>query len=318
MVKASVIIPSYNRGYILREAVDSVLGQSLQDFELLVIDDGSTDNTREAVDSIDDERVHYYYKENGGVSSARNLGMSKAKGEYVAFLDSDDIWPGDFLEVMAGALDSKQDYGLAYTATTVLHEDGSKEEGYNRDRCVSGEITTELFEKSFIWPMAVLIRRDILDNFWFDEKLKNSDDNDAFLRLSVRAKFLFVSEIEVIRRSSGDAHSKARFVLGSCNRALSLERFYYQLGGERYVPKNRAKKKISKVYRRAAERHRKAGYRKGSLYLYKRAIRYNPFDVRLYSGLIKSMGMDKRKDQQADWIKPAEPGKVSCYLEGNS
>ncbi len=310
-----MIIPSYNRGYIIKDAVGSVLGQSLQDFEVLVIDDGSSDDTRDAVGSIDDERINYYYKENGGVSSARNFGMSKAKGEYIAFLDSDDIWPIDFLSVMVNAMEGKTDYGLGYSATTVLHEDGRKEEGYNRDRCVSGEITTELFERSFIWPMAVLIRRDVLDNFWFDENLKNSDDNDAFLRLSVRTKFLFVSDVEVVRRSSGDAHSKARYVLGSCNRAMSLERFYYQLGGDRYVPRQKAKKKISKVYRRAAKRHMEAGYRKASICLYKRAIRYNPFDVRLYGGLVKSLKMDELKEPASEWSMPGELGKVRCHLE---
>jgi glycosyltransferase involved in cell wall biosynthesis len=88
----SVVIPSYNRAHIVRESIDSVLAQSYGNVEALVIDDGSVDNTREVVGTYTDPRVRYFYKPNGGLSSARNFGLSVAKGEYIAFLDSDDAW----------------------------------------------------------------------------------------------------------------------------------------------------------------------------------------------------------------------------------
>lgn len=314
MSKVSVIIPTYNRGYIVKQAIDSVLAQNFTDFEILVIDDGSTDNTKAVVQLIADERVSYFYKENGGVSSARNLGLSKASGQYIAFLDSDDIWPERFLEVMTERLNENADFGLAYTATTLTFPDG-REESDDVSRCLSGRITAHLFEHSTIWPMAVVIRRSLLGGFWFDEGLKICDDNDAFLRLSVKTKILFVGDIEVKRRYSEDNHSQEYYTEGSYIRALSLERFYYQLGGDKFVPAPIAKKKLSHCYRRAGERFRKAGSRRASIRLLRRAIQYQPSDIRLYFGLVRALCLSKRKDNCPDWRMPEKLGKILCSVE---
>jgi glycosyltransferase involved in cell wall biosynthesis len=305
MPKVSVTIPTYNRGYIVKQAIDSVLAQNFKDFEILIIDDGSTDSTKQVVESIQDVRLRYFYKENGGVSSARNLGLSKASGQYVAFLDSDDIWPEDFLKVMTERLDENPDFDLAYTATTLRFPDG-REESDDVSRCLSGQITAHLFAYSTIWPMAVLIRRAVLRDFWFDEGLKICDDNDAFLRLSAKTKILFVSDIEVKRGYSEDNHSQKYYTEGSYIRALSLERFYYQLGGDKFVPATIAKKKLSRCYRRAGERYRKAGYRRAAICLLHQAIQYKPSDIRLYIGLFRTMFI--KKDANPGWQMPAALG----------
>lgn len=313
----TVIIPTYNRGYIVQRAIDSILMQSLPDFEIIVVDDGSTDDTRIVVESIKDARIKYRYKPNGGVSSARNAGMAEANSEFIAFLDSDDVWPKDFLKIMTERLEQNKDFGFAYTATTVGNdeEDNTNRSSFSIERCVSGSITTELFKNSFIWPMAVLIRRNILKNFWFDEALRNSDDNDAFLRLSVRTKILFVPDIKVTRYSSKDAHSKASSVSGSYNRARSLERFYFRLGGDKIVPRPIAFQKIGRVYRRAAERHREGGYRTAAIKLFKRALHYQLFDIRLYIGLFKVFLTSRTEDKEPGWSLPQPFGMPLCHLQ---
>lgn len=88
----SVIIPTYNREKLIGRAIDSVLNQTFKDFELIIVDDGSTDNTKEIIERYTDQRIRYIYKENGGQNSALNKGIEFAKGKYVAFLDSDDEW----------------------------------------------------------------------------------------------------------------------------------------------------------------------------------------------------------------------------------
>jgi glycosyltransferase involved in cell wall biosynthesis len=88
----SVIIPCYNRADIVRYTLDSVLAQNYRNFEAIVVDDGSTDNTRSVVAGYTDPRIQYVYRENGGLSAARNSGLNAARGEFVAFLDSDDGW----------------------------------------------------------------------------------------------------------------------------------------------------------------------------------------------------------------------------------
>ncbi|MCK5000975.1 MAG: glycosyltransferase family 2 protein, partial [Anaerohalosphaera sp.] len=107
MPKVSVIIPTYNLSGTLVSTIKSVLDQTMGDLQVLVVDDGSSDGTQQAVEAIDDRRVRYFFKENGGVSSARNYGLARAEGQYIAFLDHDDLWPADFLEVMVGRLEEK-------------------------------------------------------------------------------------------------------------------------------------------------------------------------------------------------------------------
>jgi glycosyltransferase involved in cell wall biosynthesis len=304
MPKVSVIIPTYNRAYVVREAVKSILSQTFDDLEVIVVDDGSTDDTRSVVEAIDDARVKYYYKENGGCSSARNLGSVKSTGEYIGFLDSDDLWPDNFLEVMLQKLQENPQCGVAYCATTFVHSTGPQVESYKVKRCVSGWITKELFKNSFIWPSTVLIYKGVLNNFYFDEALRNSEDTDAFLRLSTKTQFIFVSGVEVIRRHSLDSPTRKSFVDVACNRALSLERFYFRLGGNKLVPAKLARKKISHVYRRAAERNRYIHNRTAAICLYKRAISYWPFDIRLYWNLLHAYLLSREKDTMPDWKMP--------------
>lgn len=100
----SVIIPSYNRASVLEKSIRSVLEQTYSALEVIVVDDGSTDNTREVVDSIEDSRLRYFWQRNGGACVARNYGARQAKGEYIAFHDSDDVWHPDKLEKQMAAI----------------------------------------------------------------------------------------------------------------------------------------------------------------------------------------------------------------------
>ncbi len=105
----SIVIPTYNRADFLEKTIDSVLQQSFQDFEILVVDDGSTDNTNEIVRNISDSRVHYHFKENEERGAARNYGFDKSEGEYVVFLDSDDLFSKEHLSTLNEHLAKKQE-----------------------------------------------------------------------------------------------------------------------------------------------------------------------------------------------------------------
>ena len=100
----SVIIPTYNRAHLIKRSAQSVLNQTYKNLELIIVDDGSTDNTKEVIDSLNDERIVYVKQENHGVSSARNTGINVANGKYIAFQDSDDIWHSDKLEKQINTL----------------------------------------------------------------------------------------------------------------------------------------------------------------------------------------------------------------------
>src|SRR3990170_2838516 len=114
MPKVSVIIPTYNREKYIVETLQSVFAQTFTDYEVIVIDDGSTDNTADVLRPYLD-RIVYIRKPNGGQGSARNVGIKVAKGEYIAFLDSDDLWMPEKLELQVKYLDNNKDAGLVFT-----------------------------------------------------------------------------------------------------------------------------------------------------------------------------------------------------------
>lgn len=125
MPKFSIIMPTYNRAAIIKRAIDSVFLQTYQDFELIVIDDGSTDNTREILESISDERVKVMYQQNAGPAAARNKGIEVVGGEIITYLDSDNTWHPNFLQVIADEL--IEPYVAVYTGQNLLLVDGSIE-----------------------------------------------------------------------------------------------------------------------------------------------------------------------------------------------
>jgi glycosyltransferase involved in cell wall biosynthesis len=303
MPKVSVIIPTYNRSALVREAIASVLSQSHKDLELIVVDDG-TDDTGVVVGAISDGRIRYFYKQyGGGLVSARNFGLSKANGQYVAFLDSDDLWPPDFLEVMVFHLEQRTDCGVAYSPVTLLRSDTSVIKSYKKPAGKSGWITQDLFKTGFVWPSAALIRKSVLENIWFDESLKKSyEDGDFFLRLSTHTQFLFVEDVEAIKTEHTSNLSAQVGVQPT--RILVLERFYFRLGGDKLIPAPIAMRKISHAYRKVAEARRQTHNRSAAIVLYKSALSYYPLDIRLYWGLFMAFLLSKKSDKTPNWKMP--------------
>ena len=120
----SVIIPSYNRADIINETIDSVLAQTYANVEVIVIDDGSTDNTRGVVAAYRDPRLHYSYKTNGGLSAARNAGLDSARGEFIAFLDSDDVWQSWKLAAQMQIFERHPEVGLIWSDMSTFRKSG--------------------------------------------------------------------------------------------------------------------------------------------------------------------------------------------------
>jgi glycosyltransferase involved in cell wall biosynthesis len=306
MPKVSVIIPTYNRQDLIVKTIENVLSQSERDLEVIVVDDGSNDDTRSVVEGLNENRVSYFYKTNAGAASARNFGLSKARGEYVAFLDSDDFWPENYLKVMLSHLRINSEFGAAYSPITVVYPGGSKVKSYKKPDRKSGWITLDLFKRGFVWPSAALFRSSAWKDFYFDEALRTSEDSDAFLRLSIHTQFLFVTDVEAFHTISADSLSAEVGVV--CTRLLVLERFYFRLGGDKIVPFHIARRRLSHACRKVAEDQRSKGARTAALGLFRRAIHYWPIDWRLYLGFIRSLLSSSRKDQETNWKMPGQLG----------
>ncbi len=202
----SVIIPAYNVSPFIRETIDSVLAQTFTDYEIIVINDGSEDTEElEAALRPHMDRITYIKQENRGAGAARNAGLRAAKGEYVAFLDGDDVWLPEFLSDQLAFIQSGNGYDLVY-ADAVLFGDRRAAKGTIMQREPSnGPVTFEslIGERCVVNTSSVVARREpILEVGLFDEDLRNSQDFDLWLRLAMRdnARMNFQKKVLVRHR----------------------------------------------------------------------------------------------------------------------
>lgn len=190
MPQVSVIIPSYNQAQFVASAVESALAQTHPDVEIIVVDDGSTDETRAVLDAYC-ERIRYIYQENRGLAAARNAGFLASHGDYLLFLDSDDVIHPDKLALHVHFLEAERDFGLSYSAWQQVNEDGTQVLGEVRPN-KQGQLLRELLlRRFFFFASATVIRRQCLDEVGlFDESLRWGEDADMWLRMA-RAGYAF-------------------------------------------------------------------------------------------------------------------------------
>jgi glycosyltransferase involved in cell wall biosynthesis len=186
----SVILPTYNRGHFIGEAVASVLSQSFTDFELIVVDDGSSDNTAAVMQGVADPRVIYLRQVNKGRSNARNHALSRARGHYIAFLDSDDLYMPGKLTMQVDYLDAHPATGMVYTSAHCIDYSGNPlAENYRAS--VSGWIYTSIafFRPVTITLPTVMARRELFaQTGGFDENMHRFEDTDMWRRISKLAR----------------------------------------------------------------------------------------------------------------------------------
>jgi glycosyltransferase involved in cell wall biosynthesis len=210
--KVSVILPTYNRATLLGTAIESVLGQSFHDLELIVVDDGSTDDTETLVRRYrdSDERVRYLRQENRGISAAMNAGIRAASGQMIARIDSDDRWLPDLLETEVSILEARPEIGLVYSRGQWVDQD------LNPLSTIVGQTLHFPNDtlRSMLWSDAtcsitVVARRECFDRAGvFDESLATSEDWDMWLRTAFHYDFVFVDRVLAhVRRHEGNVTS---------------------------------------------------------------------------------------------------------------
>lgn len=197
MPRVSVIIPTFNSALTLLRAIESVLNQTYKDLEIIVVDDGSTDETRFVLEPYLD-RISYIYQENQERSAARNRGSAKSRGEYIAFLDADDWWLPCKLERQVAMLDANPAVGLVYTAQQLVQPDGSvlaTQPSFGVDDPGS-DIFSRLVLRNMIGsPSKIVVRADLLSKVGgFDESLNGTEDWDLCLRFAAESLVGYVAE----------------------------------------------------------------------------------------------------------------------------
>ena len=189
MPTVSVIITTYNRADYVTKAIESVLNQTYHDWELVIVDDGSRDNTAEVVRKYlcEDGKVRYVKQSNQGLSAARNKVISETSGRFIAFLDDDDWWLPKKLETQVAFMEAHPEFGLSYTRLQILREIDGKIDDSTVIPVRMATTLEEILNESFIPASTVLIRRECLENMsWFKVDAVPQEDLELWLRFVQR------------------------------------------------------------------------------------------------------------------------------------
>lgn len=221
--QVSVIVPVYNAMAYLPATVDSVLEQTLSSFEVILIDDGSSDGVQQWAQKITDPRIHYINQGRKGTSHARNTGIAQAQGEYIAFLDADDLWDPTKLEKQVACLEQNPQVGLVYTLVSLINQQNDLT-GHVFANCPEGDVWEQLVVRNFIGCGSVpMVRRQCFETVGvFDEERLGSylEDWDLWLRVARHYPFALLNESLVFYR----LHP-----YGSSKNWRGMERSYHNL-----------------------------------------------------------------------------------------
>lgn len=223
MPEVSVIIPTYNRGHVIKESIDSILQQTFSDFELIVVDDGSSDNTKMIIEEMQDERITFIQLEkNAGACHARNVGVQNARGKYIAFQDSDDIWyPGKLEKQIRFLQDNRADMVFCQ----MISQNGNKVAIFPPKRYKIIEISKREILKNFLGStQTFFIKRECFETVCFDEKLPRYQDWEFLIQVTSSYKVLYQAEPLVIQRLGSDSIS-ANPRKGFCALQYILEKY---------------------------------------------------------------------------------------------
>jgi glycosyltransferase involved in cell wall biosynthesis len=208
MPKISVIIPVYNGQKTIKATIESVLQQTLSDLELIIINADSSDSTLNIISQIQDPRLQVFTYPKANVAVNRNRGVSHAIGEFVSFIDADDLWTPDKLEAQYKALLENPDAAIAYSFTDAIDENGRFLRQCSHASW-TGDVYSNLLLDDFIGSGSnVMTRKDVFTAIGgFDEILTNAQDTDLWLRIAGQYHFVPVTKVQVLYRISGDSMS---------------------------------------------------------------------------------------------------------------
>ncbi len=202
-MKISVVIPTFNRISLVARAIDSVLKQSLNPYEIIVVDDGSDDGTSEMIQNKY-KSIKLIQQQNNGVSAARNKGIKHAKGDWIGLLDSDDEWTEKKLENQADRLIKTPEYDFCHT-NEIWIRDGVRVNQRKKHEKYGGYIFDKCLDICRISPSSVLFRKNILDHVgWFDNQLPVCEDYDLWLRITSEYRILFIDDPLIIKYGGHD------------------------------------------------------------------------------------------------------------------
>lgn len=192
----SIVTPTYNRANFLPEAIESVLSQDYENYELLIIDDGSTDNSKDVIEKyMDSKKIRYLYQSNSGQSVARNRGIEEANGDFICFLDSDNRWLPGKLSASVEAFERNPEADIVYGDVVLINEQGHEFSRKNMKR-YSGKITTHLLKDNCVSMNTTMSKTNSIRAVGgFSGQVKVADDYDLWLRLSAEYTYKYIPKL---------------------------------------------------------------------------------------------------------------------------
>ena len=287
----SVVIPTYNQADFLKVALRSVLNQSCQDFEVIVVNNYSEDHTVDAIREIGDSRIKSInFKNNGIIGASRNVGIRASEGRYVAFLDSDDAWYPDKLAKVAKVISADRNIDL------ISHDQDMFRDGEKSNVARTGPkpgykdtvYNYLLLQGNCISTSSAVVKRSILadiGSFSENPEFITLEDYDLWLRLSQKCSFHFIPEVlGLYNYHSGGASTNVELHLKNL---LTVLKIHAKQSPSRNQPgfNNAIRCRYAEAFYGAARQYHRSGYSKRALAYYTRAIRTDPFHLRTYAAL---------------------------------
>jgi glycosyltransferase involved in cell wall biosynthesis len=327
--KVSVVIATYNYGRFLGEAIQSVLNQTFQDFEIIVADDGSTDNTREIVEKFSDPRIRYIYQDHIGVSAAENAGLRAARGEYITGIGADDLYLPQNLETKVKLLDSHPETGMVYSDCYFFDDITGAITGnlwrsakglhpwFDPERAARQPLKELLYRGCFIMPQASMMRRQVFATVgYFDESLPTYEDWDLIIRILQHfpAELIDIPLLKLRQHSTNLTGNKEKMYLGvaaAANKVVrsgSLSRDEFRYLRKRLVPQH------LEYGRQALADGREAAARKALM----ACIRLNPRKIKPYVYLLMSLLGTKRYLALRSFKKVASHHSIQVRSSGGA
>jgi glycosyltransferase involved in cell wall biosynthesis len=278
--RVSVIVPAYNAAVYLPHAIDSVLAQTFVDWEIVVVDDGSTDHTQSVVESYRPalaDKLQYIHQSNHGLPAARNTGIKAARGEFIALLDADDVWLPQRLERGVQVLDSDPEIGLVHARVARIDTKGMVIGQLKVDpKYMSGRIAHDIYiRRAHIVCPTVMFRRHCLDKAgWFDESMRATEDRDLWFRIALHFKIEYIDEIlAYYRLSPSSMTSDLDRLLGG---QLYFVSKHYRSGCATRMEQLQA---LGNIYRELGDSLFRGGALTKAIGSYLRAVGYNPLSI---------------------------------------
>ena len=303
--KISIVVPVYNSATFLPETIDSVLNQTFQNWELILVNDGSTDNSKEICESymIKDSRIKVLNKENGGQGSARNLGVSKSYGDLIAFLDADDIWTSNKLEHQLSILNKDSEIDIIYSSGWTFSHNGDQLQnikpwltGFQKGE----DLVRKIYQHNGIINSSVLVKKELVDHHQFDERriIQGSEDYDLWLDLAIN-NFVFYGDNERVikyRVHNGGIH------LNTIKMLEGKEQIYLKYLDNEVIPPFIRKKQFRFIYREWIRQLTQDGHYNTVKDLSKRLYKQDPFSCSTISQKLIS------------WLPARAFARISVYV----